>query len=313
MSAAVRGDFEISVAPSALQAPALALVLSEIPDERRAPHVERLLAGARDGEPDLTGLLIACQGPALAGAIWARRQPGRVATVWPPVVVDPQSSACAEALTSEAVAWLARSDVRVAQALVPIAGDEQAAPLRRAGFEHLADLLYMVSLTAEFPVAPPELALLFEPVAAGDVARLASIVEQTYAGTLDCPRLNGVRDINDVLAGYRACGAAHPAPWLVARRDERDVGCLLLADHPEENQWEIVYAGLVPVERGRGHGLALVRRAQWDARQAGRARLALAVDAANAPAVKTYVAAGFQTWDRRRALVRVFPNGGAAT
>ena len=94
----------------------------------------------------------------------------------------------------------------------------------------------------------------------------------SYEGTLDCPALNGVRDLPDVLASYRACGEFDPAErWFIACRGERDVGCLLLADHPDADQWEIVYVGLVPEERGRGSGLALTRHAQWLARQAGRA------------------------------------------
>jgi hypothetical protein len=37
---------------------------------------------------------------------------------------------------------------------------------------------------------------------------------------------------------------------------------------------------------------------------AGRQRLLLAVDAANRPATETYMAAGFQTWQRRRLYVK---------
>jgi RimJ/RimL family protein N-acetyltransferase len=50
----------------------------------------------------------------------------------------------------------------------------------------------------------------------------------------------------------------------------------------------------------------MVRYAQWRAGQAGRARLVLAVDAANGPAIRLYAAAGFQAWDRRTVYARIF-------
>ena len=86
---------------------------------------------------------------------------------------------------------------------------------------------------------------------------------------------------------------------------QRDVGCLLLADHPRHNSMELLYLGLIPAARGRGWGKHLVRRAQGLTRLAGRSRLVLAVDAANAPAVQTYTATGFQAWQRRRLYVEV--------
>ena len=137
-------------------------------------------------------------------------------------------------------------------------------------------------------------------------------MERTYTDTLDCPQLNGVRDIEDVLAGYRACGTFAAARWLIVSRGEMGIGCLLLTDHEAEDQWEIVYAGLVPAARGKHYGLTMSRYAQWLA-QRGGARLVLAVDASNAPAVKMYESAGFVIWDRRRALLQIFPRGGVGS
>ena len=61
-----------------------------------------------------------------------------------------------------------------------------------------------------------------------------------------------------------------------------------------------------PAARGRGFGVALTRHAQWQTGVAGRARLVLAVDAANRPAIAAYSSAGFVVWDRRCALLRIF-------
>jgi len=151
--------------------------------------------------------------------------------------------------------------------------------------------------------------LQFEPCAGPSDSRLAGIVEATYEGTLDCPLLNGVRQIGDVLEGYRAGGVFHPNLWLIASHAGRDVGCLILSDHPRHGNLELVYMGVLPAWRGRGWGGQLARKAQWLARRLGRPRLVLAVDAANQPAVDAYIAVGFQAWDRRRAMVRLFQPG----
>ena len=85
-----------------------------------------------------------------------------------------------------------------------------------------------------------------------------------------------------------------------------DVGCLLLTDFPEHENWELTYMGVAPSARGNGWGAHIVRYAQWRARLADRLRLVLAVDADNGPAITLYAAAGFQAWERRTVFVKVF-------
>jgi hypothetical protein len=79
--------------------------------------------------------------------------------------------------------------------------------------------------------------------------------------------------------------------------------------------------GITPESRGSARGVEIVRFAQWITGQARTAerndggnvqqnvkhavdRLVLAVDVANAPAIRTYAAAGFQAWDRRSVFLR---------
>jgi ribosomal protein S18 acetylase RimI-like enzyme len=312
MSTKTEPDFDVLRAPPALRREALEMVLQDVPEGRRSEYIDRLLASAQARELDLDGLLVARQGDGLVGAIWGYLQPGHVASLWPPVVLDSDGDAASDALLSHLATWLANGGTEIAQALLPVDGARQTAQMVRQGFTHMADLLYMVCLASHFPNSEPQSPLAFEAASAAADARLTGVVERTYERTLDCPQLNGVRDVRDVLAGYRACGTFDPSRWLIARDGEQDVGCLLLTDEPADDQWEIVYAGLVPAARGHGYGLSMARHAQWLARCAGRARLVLAVDAANVPAVKMYERAGFVVWDRRRALIRIFPRGGAA-
>jgi ribosomal protein S18 acetylase RimI-like enzyme len=175
----------------------------------------------------------------------------------------------------------------------------EEAGFRAAGYTSAATLLYMACDGASYPDQPPDLELSLEPVTPTSEPRLEALIEASYQGTLDCPLLNGLRTTQDVLAGYRAVGTRRPELWLLARRGKEDAGCLILADHPEVDNLELVYLGLIPAVRGNGYGLALTRHALWLARQLQRQRVVLAVDASNTPAIRLYEAAGFFGFDQR--------------
>ncbi len=255
----------------------------------------------------LGGLLAAYRGTRIVGAQFSQVMPGKTAMVWPARALPDEPPAVANRLMATACDALASVGTRVATALLKWADDDDDRLLRAAGFAPLAELLYLAALTDGFPDAPPRSPLEFEPYTAASHARLAAIVQATYDRTLDCPQMNDVREIDDVLEGYRATGQFDPGRWLIVRHQRQDVGCLLLTDHPDHGNWELVYMGLIPSARGSGWGIEIVRYAQWLTRQAGRLRMVLAVDATNEPAVRMYAAAGFRVWDRRKVYVRVFP------
>lgn len=284
-----------------LQEPALRLALRHLSAADRQLAVEMV----QSGRESLAFALAATRDGDLVGALWIQQQPGRTASVCSPQLIDGESGQSGVALLRAAGEQLARSGVVLVQALLETDSGTDFQRFLAAGFQHVCDLLYLVSQAATFPLQPPATEMGFLPVGEGELARLAPILERTYEQTLDCPQLNGVRAIEDVLAGYRSNGSFAAERWLICRRGERDVGCLLLADHPQGNQWELVYMGLLPEVRGQGWGTSVVRHAQWLTRAAGRARLVLAVDAANRPAIDAYAQCGFRAWDRRSVLLRV--------
>jgi len=286
---------------------ALGLVLGSLEKEKSGSYFDQLTREIRSGEISTDGLVEARRGESLVGAVFSQLQAGKTAVVWPPRIVAGEPPETAHRLLAQSAAWLAGQGVRIAHALLERVDRFDDAVLRGAGFSPLATLLYLVSLEGEFPVSRPSGPLEFEPYHPGNHHRLAAIIQATYEHSLDCPSLDGIRKVEDVLAGYRATGSFAPCRWLIARHADRDVGCLILADHPEEENWELVYFGLVTTARGHGWGKQIVQYAQWLTRQAGRARLVAAVDAANRPALDIYTAAGFRAWDRRHVYVRVFP------
>lgn len=292
--------------PTPQRAGALALICCRLSADDRADQVKAFSSAIGSDEGRLGGLLGAYRNGRLVGAVFSQVQPGKTAAVWPPRVVPGEPRITSEKLLEAACDFLENQDVCTAQALIATDSASDKVLLCSGGFEPLADLLYLASLREDFPDAPPPGPLRFEPYTADDHDRLARIIEATYEQTLDCPRLGGVRRTEDVLAGYHCVGLFDPGHWLIVRHRGDDVGCLLLADHPEHGNIELLYMGVVASARRNGWGMDITRHAQWLAAKAACQRLVLAVDAANTPAIKMYTAAGFQVWDRRSVYMKVF-------
>jgi mycothiol synthase len=287
---------------------ALGLVFGQLSEENRDLQIREILSAASADESLLDGLFVARREGAILGAAFAQVQPGRAASAWLPRLdpMTPFDRTLSERLFSAACEWLARQDIHIAQILVENASDVERAIMIRQGFLDLGSLLYLVSPKDTFPASVPIAPLSFETYNPANHERLARMVEATYRDTKDYPELNGARRIDDILTGYKSAGEFDAARWLLARHDDRDVGCLLLADYPPQGNMELVYMGVAAGERGHGWGLHLARRAQWLARLAGRERLVLAVDLKNSPAIAIYAEAGFQAWDRRSVFVKYF-------
>lgn len=295
---------------------ALELALSSRGEPPPPAVIDRALEEAQRDAAEWQGLLVATVAPGnsnvpqrrLVGAVWLRSLPGRVSSV-----TSPRTAALAPSETGSVLlrsaADLARSrQSAFVQALAEANDVRAGADFAAAGFEHPADLLFLVADCDSPGVDDGPANLEWVPYQPEHHCRLANLVERTYVESRDCPGLDGVRAIDDVLAGYRATGQFDPDRWLIAVEDGQDVGCLLLADHPDDDQWELVYLGVAPEFRGLGLGRALTQRALSMARGAGRARVVLAVDAANAPAIEIYRQAGFEAWDRRAIFLRRFDN-----
>lgn len=287
---------------------ATALLLTE-----RGSEMSAAISATIDEQTNVTGrvdgLLAAQRGPKTVGAVMLRRQAGRVAQLWTPRLTADEPADTAARLTCEAVRLAADWRCSLVQVAPESTSVDPLAPLDAAGFEHFADLLYMVALLETEPEAKPKLDLQLVPFEHGEDDRLAAVIQQTYVGTLDCPRLNGVRNIEDVIAGHRASGEHESDNWYFACREGRDVGCLLLADHAAARTWELVYFGLIPSVRGHGFGRQLVQSAQWLARRNDARQLVLAVAADNTPAIDAYLASGFVVWDRRPVYLKILASG----
>lgn len=298
---------QIDVAPVALRRLALGLALAVDGQPATNSIIDRAYAEAETSGEEWRGLLVArIATTRLVGAILVRHLAGRVSSLSVPQVMADAPPETRRRLVAHALAAADAHNAILAQALVDPEDTPAVAAFAAEGFHHAADLLYLV-WRCDVPVASGTVNdlewIAYRPERHH---RLAAVVERTYVNSRDCPQLDGVRAIDDVLAGYRATGDFAPERWLIAVQNGEDVGCLLLADHAADDQWELVYLGVTPEARGRGLGLAITRHAQRLTAESSRARLVLAVDAANTPALGIYMAAGFEPCVRRAIYLRHF-------
>lgn len=299
----------ISVAPvdSARWTEALSLLFSRFSPAERDQYVAEVMESAERGELDFSGLLIAeADGKPVGAGLYAV-QADKTAFVWPPGVAPTagQPTEVADAILQEIGRRIDDADAWLGQCLLEPDAHADRVALARNGFAHYADLSFLVySLSSPLPPSAdiPFETVVFDPAA--NAGRFADVLEQTYIGTLDCPRLSGLRSGSEALAGHQLTGRFSPSRWKIYRLDHEDVGVLLLTDHPDENAWEVVYMGIVPAWRGRGLGRAMLLAGLHDARAAGRGAVTLAVDTANDYAKKTYKDIGFVEAGTRAVHIR---------
>ncbi|MCI0740263.1 MAG: hypothetical protein L0Y72_14545, partial [Gemmataceae bacterium] len=182
---------------------AFQLAFQHLSKEPRAERVANALALTAAGEINPDGVLVARDDKGLAGIQVAVPLAGANGLLWPPQTREP-NPALADRLVQAALEWLRQRGVKVAQALLTAEEAPLAGPLGRAGFKYIGALQYMVHYLIQ--VNEPTAKLRLQSYAAADRRLFEDILEQTYEGTLDCPELNGVRTIAEILTGHQAQG-----------------------------------------------------------------------------------------------------------
>jgi ribosomal protein S18 acetylase RimI-like enzyme len=289
-------------------APALRLVFQALAPAERDGRVANALHLLERGELDPQGFFVLPGPDGPLAALACAPVPGASALVWPPAsVADGRRKEREDLLVRHARRWLQGRGVKLAQALLAPEEAHLASPLVRNGFAHVTDLWYLrhdLQLPGHWLSAPARLRL--ESYGAASAADFRQALARTYQDSRDCPEVNGVRTIEEVIRGHQAQGRFDPDRWWLARTDGGEAAVLLLTEMPESGDWEVAYVGVVPEARRRGVGRALMLHALVEARAAGVGRLTLSVDARNQPAWALYRGLGFEPYDRRAVFLAVW-------
>lgn len=294
---------EVMLCPPDQRRAAMSLLYRRAPGALRPRMIDEALREAQRGGIDLSGLWVARRGRWVVGALLTQPLAGRAAALWAPEVDTIWYRAeTAVALVRAALDDLKCKGYHLVQALLDESAPRHAAAdLSAGGMIHVTDLVYLETDTAIPP--PPRAgtpAIDWQPFRADTEADFRAVIKETYVGTLDMPELEGLRSLDDVLAGHRAAGRFEPERWRVGHvlGEPGAAAIVLLAEVVDRDAWEVAYLGLTPAARGRGIGRAALGHA-LDLARPFVPRLELALDIRNIPAHHLYYNAGLRPFDRR--------------
>ena len=295
-----------SLGPLGAEDSSIAVRRISVADAGRSSRAIRAWIGRVAGSGSSLDLLYGGFDPdgGLCAAALLVAQPGRTGLLFPAPPPRKQVSALARVIDTCCLE-APREAMTLAQALVTKDERREAEALKLAGFHALTTLAYMqarIPSRAADPAVPAGVQLLaYEPSLH---EAFIEALQATYAQTLDCPALRGLRDTRDVLAGHRAVGVFDPKLWTLVRIDGRPAGAVLLNRVPAAACVELVYLGIAPQYRRRGLAAVLLQRAMARCARAGEAYITLAVDIANTPAMALYRRAGFTRTAVRQVMIR---------
>ena len=292
------------------------------PDEARTDALCVLLAG-RAGRPSLAAQATAFdariarralhvelwwalhRGKPVAAAM-AAENPGRSALLFysPLDASGVRVDAAAQVVDVVSKRILARH-VAFVQAITARDVRRDARMLQQVGYEKLADLDTMQLDLPAPPAAPLPITehLRWRPVAECPPEHLESVLDATYARSLDCPKLSGLRTPAETIAAHRSTGTLTPASWWIVDCDDQPAGVCLVNDVTDTRASTVVYLGVTRSFRGRSIGRAMLRHVAGVAEQRGQVALTLAVDILNTYAWNAYVNEGFRPTDSRSAYI----------
>ncbi len=239
-----------------------------------------------------------CLAGQLIVAVYFRILPGNVATLGG-LRVSPGHEQLGIRLLSTLTKQLAEEEGNfLVQAIVDKDNSSQRSLLAGSGYVRQTDVL---QLWTDAAVVDPTVCELpagycWRPASAVSREELVELIGSTFVDTLDCPILNRLRSVDDVLSGFQDGRELSQLPlWFVLYRntDKLNVGCLFLSQHSRE-VLEIAYLGLVPGARGLQLGTKLIGKARLAIKEMGTSLLVAGVDSENWPALRAYCQHGFQ-------------------
>lgn len=284
---------------------AFRLIFHYLPPEEREHRCANALRLLERGELHPQGLFVVRGSSGLGGALLCLPVPGKSALVWPPGTVEDRSAELEDTLLRHACVWLRQRGVKLVQTLLAPEEMFLANPLLRNGFTAVTRLWYMRH-DLNLPVDCLRIPSRLNYQTFDDSVLFRQTLQCTYEGTRDCPEINGVRSIEEVIEGHRAQGAFDPERWWLVRDNERPVGVLLLTEILESGDWEVAYMGVAPEVRRRGFGREMLLHALCEARAAEAPAVTLSVDARNQPAWDLYRSLGFEPYDQRVVYLAVW-------
>jgi len=202
--------------------------------------------------------------------------------------------------------WAFEEGSRLLQVLVEPADRDRSQLCLASGFRELTDLIYLSrgTLTPALTFEQPD-HIRWLHYSAQSHNLFKDIIKQTYRDSLDCPEIENLRDMEDVLCGHKVAGQFDPTGWKLLLADGNPAGVLILSPLKKGRAIELTYMGLCPEARGKGYAQYLLAEALRYAQRGQMENITLAVDCRNRPACHLYQQFGFFEILRRSVLYQV--------
>lgn len=292
-------------APEDLE-PALRLILSPAGSTADARSIQDFINFGRDRGIDLGGLHVALRSGKIVSGMLPVVSPGRTMLILcPPGTQSKATDAATAQLLDPVCRHGAAQGIELAQTLIDPQDTALETIFTDGGFARMAELHYLQGQPPAgiaLPGLPPGMA--WTAYSAETHNLFGRNILDSYQSSLDCPALNGRRDIDDIIAGHQASGSFDPKLWFLLREGDTPLGVLLLSESLRSDSIELVYLGLTPAARGRKLGELMMRQAYATVSARNQPRLCLAVDSQNTPALKLYYRHGMHRIASKLALLR---------
>ena len=194
--------------------------------------------------------------------------------------------------------------IKLAQTIMAVDDHLLAQAFEQAGFYTLATLTYMERSAQKQTSVMTSSEITFESMEHIPEEVMQRVLQETYIGSLDCPKIHGIRSIEDIIKGHRAQGEYDAALWTVAMWGQEPVGVLFLSPSPSAQCMELTYLGITPLTRGKSVGDAFMQRAVEQSATYGLPRIVLAVDADNSHALELYSRWKFHETHQRHTMIQ---------
>ncbi|MCP4708106.1 MAG: GNAT family N-acetyltransferase [Planctomycetes bacterium] len=292
---------------------ALELLLTD-PNDSTEQVIEKIkyfqqLAGRQ--QYDLSKQIVALHDDKLVSASLFVPQPGQLAFVFQssPVngALDMNIRELAVLALKEMCRWAFQEGNRLLQMIVEPEDRDRQELCRAGGFNLLTNLQYMIHDGEHNPLNPPEKKYDWLCYDRSRHDLFQKIITETYQGSHDCPELEDIRDIEDVISSHRAAGRFDYKLWKLLVHQGNPIGALLLIPLSDSQAMELTYMGLSPEARGMHLGDVLIAEALACAKKYQRRFLTLAVDQRNHFACRLYQKFGFEEIFQRTVLIYSAP------
>lgn len=276
-------------------------------------HVSTFMAYARSMSIDLSRIWHCESGGRWISSCVCIESPGRTAMLLLPAGgTEGSDPGALRQLIEHAAGEESARDMHLLQALIELEDGVNRRVLEETGFRQIAVLQYL-ELTLKRgrgcsrPAAPAGFGrgdLEWRHYGPEIHSAFSDLIRATYEGSLDCPGLGAMREMEDVIAGHKSVGRFDPRRWQLLTCAGAAAGCLLLGAHPLLPMLELVYMGVHPAFRGGGLGRFILDYGLYMTHRESCRSMTLAVDANNEPARRLYERAGFRRTHSRRAMIR---------